>query len=59
MVYCSSLEPAELPSRSKSMETLGEFGNIVIQPHASGFTAKLCAVPGAQGALGAAESCVL
>lgn len=56
MVYSTSLEPAELPNRSKSVEAPGELGSITTQLHAAGFLAKLCAVP--RGSLGAAESCV-
>lgn len=41
------------------MEIPGEFGSIATQPHSAGFKAKLCALPRVQGALGAAESCVL
>lgn len=43
MFYCNSLEPAELPSRSKSVEIPGEFGSIATQPRAAGFMAKRCA----------------
>lgn len=56
MVYCNSLEPVELPSRSKSVETPGEFGSITTQPHAAGFLAKLCAVPRGTGSSAAQHS---
>lgn len=59
MVYCNSLEPAELPSRSKPVETPGEFGSIATQPHAAGFLTKLCAVPRGTGCSWWAESSVL
>lgn len=49
MVYCNSLEPAELPNRNKAVETPGEFGSITTQPHAAGFLAKLCAAPRGTG----------
>lgn len=49
MFYCSSLEPAKLPSGSKSVEILGGFESVATQPHAAGFMAKLWAVPRGAG----------